>query len=161
MNQIQNSNQLMVQNLMPKNIPQVDGDTGFISDYFMLKKQDRINRSSKNELEIMENKVNTALSVMKLMHEMTMYQDRIELERETIKHHKKMMRHDREYRSAEITKINLESQLLQDQIKQSRANFILDSKLKECQVMEAEYSAKTSELEYKLRLKAMEAEYDR
>jgi hypothetical protein len=147
---------LMLKSFIQDKTPRMNPDAGFILSHFRAQTLENHSRGTRSEFEIFEYRTRQAMMAMALMREATLWQEKVDFEKQQYEHALKMMRHDRKEKIITNRKLSLEAELLQEQIRQGRANFILDSKLKEHQVMEAEYSAKTSALEYEARLKAME-----
>ncbi len=132
--------QMMLGNVLPPQLPQLDFDHNMISGFFHNRKLARISKASAIEAEISENRLRTLNANLEVMKAMATFTETIKLEFRRIDHEIKVM---------EL--IEMEKQTI---IK----TLILESQIKEHQVKEAEYSAKTSELEFRLRLREMEKE---
>lgn len=133
-----NQMQMMLGNVMPPNIPQMDFNQNLLSCMFHNLKLGRIKKASAHEADIAEYRLRTLNANLGILKAMATFSESVKLEFRKMDHEMKMMEFT-EYEKQAIIK-----------------NLMLDGQLKEHQVEEAKYSSLTAKLEYELRLRMME-----
>lgn len=148
--------------IMPVHVPQMEFGQGIIGGFKHNLKLGQMTKATKMEAEIAEYRNRMLTANLDNIEKMTTFSQRMNLAFKAMEHQSRMMDLEEVEKQTSIKYLMLQAQerelqnkKLEVEIGQAEANFALESKLKGFQVMEAEFTAKTAELEYNLRIKAM------
>jgi hypothetical protein len=146
----------MMGNIMPPNLPQHDFNKGLISGIFHNKKLEQLEKASALESQISANRLAMLQSNLGVIMDITTFSSKMKEQFEQFEFRKKEGELILMEKQSLVKNIMLEGQNMEMNMRHAESNFELESKLKEHQIKEAEYSSLTAELEFKLRLKEME-----